>query len=179
MFAVTLHHRAGAVDRVLGAARRQGCTAIGIAFGQTEHPAVDRLTLTFVGGNARRLHGQLTRMVDVIAVVDFSARHVLVRETALLRLAVPPERRAAAESIAAAFGGRIVDHDDTSLLLEIAGEPQQVDACIAASHVLGVQQVARGGRLAVERLSRNPAATASSPFHHQADGMSEHFSPEH
>lgn len=172
-FAIVLHHRPGALDRVLGALRRQGCTVTGLAFGQTAHPAVDGLTVTFIGGDARRLRGQLVRTVDVVDVTDLSHVQTVARETALVRLAVPAERRATAESFAAAFGAHLVDHDETTVLLEITGEPARVDACIAASYVLGVRDIVRGGRVAVAATVRPRAAAPCLPFHHQADGMSE------
>src|SRR5262249_22621227 len=66
--------------RVLGAARRQSCALMHLAFEPTEHRGLARLRLTFDGGDAARLALQLTRLVDVVevheAAPDHSAPHV-------------------------------------------------------------------------------------------------------
>lgn len=145
----------------------------GLAFAQTPHPSLDRLTVTFIGGDARRLRGQLTRTVDVVSASDLSDAPSVVRETALIRLSVPPERSGAAHSFAATFGGRIIDHDHETVLLELTADPARVDACIAASYVVGVQDIVRSGRLAIPVTEPPNDDAAPVPLHQQADGMSE------
>jgi acetolactate synthase small subunit len=65
---VLLHDRHGSVERVLGAARRQGCTVANLAIEPVAEPGLARVSLTIAGGQPARLAQQLTRIVDVIDV---------------------------------------------------------------------------------------------------------------
>lgn len=67
---VTLHRRAGALDRVVGLVRRHGCTLVALGFGPSDEPDVDRARVTFVGASGTRVAQQLRRLVDVISASD-------------------------------------------------------------------------------------------------------------
>ncbi len=67
---VLFHDRHGALERVLGAARRQNCTLTALAMEQAGHPGLARVSLTFDGGHATQLARQLARLVDVVDVRD-------------------------------------------------------------------------------------------------------------
>ena len=68
-FFVLLDDRHGAVERVLAATRRQGCTLAKLEL----DPAGDglaHLRLTVTGGQQARLAKQLARLIDVVHVHD-------------------------------------------------------------------------------------------------------------
>ena len=71
--AVSLHDRPGALDRVIGVTRRQGCAVLGLTLVPTDRGGLMSLTLTVRGGSPLRLAQQLGRLVDVVAVRDTSA----------------------------------------------------------------------------------------------------------
>jgi len=65
---VLLHDRHGSVERVLGAARRQGCAVTNLAIEPVAEPGFARVSLTIAGGQPARLAQQLERIVDVVEV---------------------------------------------------------------------------------------------------------------
>ena len=65
---VLLHDRHGSVERVLGAARRQGCSVTNLAIEPIAEPGFARVSLTIAGGQPARLAQQLERIVDVVEV---------------------------------------------------------------------------------------------------------------
>jgi acetolactate synthase regulatory subunit len=67
---VLFHDRGGALERVLGAARRQGCVLTTLALERAAHPGLARLRLTVDGGHPTQLARQLARLVDVVDVRD-------------------------------------------------------------------------------------------------------------
>ena len=107
---LSLHDRPGALDRVVGLVRRNGCDVVHLAHGPGERAGIARTTVTIAGVNATRLARQLQRLVDVVAVKDTTppARR---RDTAMLRLEVPADQRDALLSLATALGARITDDE--------------------------------------------------------------------
>ena len=60
--------RHGSVERVLGVARRQGCTLVNLALEPAEQAGLARVSLTIAGGQPVRLAQQLARLVDVVDI---------------------------------------------------------------------------------------------------------------
>ena len=67
---VVLHDRQGVVERVLAAARRQGCALAKLALDAAGDDGLARLHLTVSGGQPARLAKQLVRLIDVVEVID-------------------------------------------------------------------------------------------------------------
>ena len=65
---VLLLGRHASVERLLGAARRQGCTLTNLVLGPGDHPGLTRVSLTIDGGHPERLAQQIARLVDVVDV---------------------------------------------------------------------------------------------------------------
>lgn len=57
----------GALDRVFGLARRQGCAVRALVLVPSGQPEASSLTLTVSGGNPKRLLQQLSRVVSVVS----------------------------------------------------------------------------------------------------------------
>ena len=72
---VLLLGRHASVERLLGAARRQGCTLTNLVLGPGEHAGVTRVSLTIDGGHPERLAQQIARLVDVVDVRDTTHMH--------------------------------------------------------------------------------------------------------
>jgi acetolactate synthase small subunit len=62
----TLHHRPGALDRLVGLLRRHGCVVMELRFQAGRLPAEDDVQVTFAGGQPSRVVQQARRLVDVI-----------------------------------------------------------------------------------------------------------------
>ena len=57
----------GALDRVFGLARRQGCIVRALVLVPSDQPETSSLTLTVSGGAPKRLVQQLSRLVSVVS----------------------------------------------------------------------------------------------------------------
>ena len=90
-FVVVLHDRHGVVERVLAAARRQGCVLAKLALDTAGDGGLARLHLTVSGGQPARLAKQLARLIDVVEVVDTTSPPKSVSATAA-EIALTPFR---------------------------------------------------------------------------------------
>jgi acetolactate synthase small subunit len=64
----TLHHRPGALDRLVGLLRRHGCQLTDLTLTPSDQPSCDEVRLRFHGGQASRVAQQARRLVDVVQV---------------------------------------------------------------------------------------------------------------
>lgn len=64
----TLHHRPGALDRLVGLLRRHGCQLTDLTLTPSHQPSCDEVRLRFHGGQASRVAQQARRLVDVVQV---------------------------------------------------------------------------------------------------------------
>ena len=122
---ISLHDRPGALDRVVGLVRRNGCDVVRLAHGPGERPGLARTTITIAGANATRLSRQLGRLVDVVSFSDASPPPRR-RDTTLLRLEVPADRRDTLLSLAEALGARVSD-DEARIPFHFQADGMSVD----------------------------------------------------
>jgi acetolactate synthase I/III small subunit len=75
------------------------------------------------------------------------------RELLLVRVTAAPERRAELVTTAEALGGRLLDVGPDSVVLELTGTPEEVDAFHELCRPYGVVDLVRTGRVGVPRAS--------------------------
>jgi acetolactate synthase small subunit len=67
---VTLQLRSGALDRLIGLVRRQGCTIAAMTVVPSDSAGLGVATLALEGGNPNRVAQQALRLVDVVRVAS-------------------------------------------------------------------------------------------------------------
>jgi acetolactate synthase-1/3 small subunit len=94
---------------------------------------------------------QLHKLIDVITVVDFVDVPFVARELAMLKVEPTPDQRAEVLRISEIFRGKIVDVGSKSLMVEVTGGPEKIDAITRLLEPLGLRQLVRTGPLALRR----------------------------
>jgi acetolactate synthase-1/3 small subunit len=96
---------------------------------------------------------QLNKLVNVLNVIDLSTIPAVERELMLLKVAAPPENRAAILDLVQVFRARVVDVADNALILEVVGDPGKLVALEQILESYGILEIARTGKVALERAS--------------------------
>lgn len=160
-FVIYLEDRPGALDRVASLFRRRAFNIASLAVGGSELPGVSRITAVVETDDpgALRACAHLQKLVDVIRVEDITNRQSIVRDLALIRVAADLTTRSCMVQLAHVFNARIVDVAPESLVLEMSGSEAKVDSLLEVLQPYGVLEMARAGRIAMERrASPEPAA---------------------
>ena len=153
VISLTVENHQGVVARIAGLFYGRGYNLESITAGKTTDPSVSRITLVCKGEDAviDQIKKQLNRLIDVIKVVDLTAKRTVDRELALFKITTKPERRAEIFQVAGVLNAKIMDIGWNTLVLELTGSSQKIDDALALLQEYGIKEFARGGLVSLER----------------------------
>jgi len=153
--AVLVENKPGVLARVASLFRRRGFNIESLAVGITEKEEFSRMTIV-VSGDERTIEQvmkQLNKLIEVIKVSDLTQNSV-ERELALIKVAATPANRGEIIEIANIFRARIVDVSRDSLIIEITGDEDKINAFVDLMRNYGIKEMARTGKIAMARGSK-------------------------
>jgi acetolactate synthase-1/3 small subunit len=116
-----------------------------------------------VGGDDVRLEQvakQLHKLINVIKIQDLDPREMVDRELVLFKVNAPADRRHEIIEIANVFRAKIVDVGKNTVTIEATGAGDKLSAMEDLLRAYGIKELARTGKIALSRASREGAATA-------------------
>lgn len=128
---ILVENRPGVLARVAHVFARRGFNLESLAVSRTEDFTVSRITVVVAGDDEafKQIGNQLLKLIDVIKVIDHTSDDLVGRELALIKVrADNPQTRAEVVQIAELFKARIVDTTTSTLMLEVTGREDKVDA---------------------------------------------------
>jgi len=154
--AALVENKPGVLARVAGLFRRRGFNIESLAVGVTERDDISRMTIVVSGDDKtiEQVAKQLNKLIDVLKVSDLSENSV-ERELALIKVTATPQTRGEIIEIANIFRGRIVDVARDSLIIEITGDEDKINAFINLMRQFGIKEVSRTGKIAMQRGSKS------------------------
>ena len=151
-----VENKPGVLHSVANLFRRRNFNIESITVGATEQKDLARITIT-VNADEKTLSQvvkQLAKLIDVVKVAELDPTSTVTRELALIKVNVPSvKERADIISCVHVFRGRVVDVSPESLMVEITGTPDKIDAFLNLMKTSGVIELARTG---ITALSRGP-----------------------
>jgi acetolactate synthase-1/3 small subunit len=143
----------GVLSRMSGMVRRRGFNIQGLSVGPTNDRSRSRMTLAVDAGHAEvdQVEKQLDRLVEVIEVEDLTDEPKLIRQMALVKLAAVGPQRERALAEVAGFGGRVLDEGPDRVIVEVAGEFDEVEGFLATLEPFGIVDLARSGPVAMSK----------------------------
>jgi acetolactate synthase-1/3 small subunit len=95
---------------------------------------------------------QLHKLIDVIKVSDITENETVERELALIKVnAEPGTSRAEVMQIANIFRAHIVDVGAKTVILQVTGDIEKIDALETLLGQYGVKELVRTGKIAMLR----------------------------
>lgn len=146
-----MQDRPAVLHRVVSLFRRRGYNIDSLAVGQSEAAGVSRMSLVVDAEDVEQVIKQLYRLIEVLKVTDVTNARTVERETALVKVSGPAGTRQDIVATATACGARILDVAPSSIVLEITGEPDEVERFIATVRPFGIKEMMRTGRIAMTR----------------------------
>ncbi len=153
VLAVLVENKAGVLTRVAGLFSRRGFNIDSIAVGETVEPGVSRMTITLDGDEAEveQVEKQLNKLINVLKVINLSQEPAVFRELMLIKVKADPQTRNDIRQIVETFRGKVVDVSLNSLIIEVTGDDEKLEAIKLLLQHFGIQEVARTGRVALMR----------------------------
>ncbi len=125
-----------------------------LAVGETENPGFSRMTFVLRGDNRvqEQVRRQLEKIVTVVSVDDISSRNYVERDLMLVKISASAgQDRSNVRELAEIFRGRVVDVATDSVIVEISGTENKIEAFIDMIRPLGIIELVRTGRIAMVR----------------------------
>jgi acetolactate synthase-1/3 small subunit len=160
IFVAYVEDKPGVLNRVASLFRRRAFNIESLTVGHTEQLGVSRMTIVVDGDDmtARRIEANLYKLVNVLRVDDVTNQPSVVRDLALIKVAVTSANRTEVMQLADVFRARIVDVTNDSLVIEITGVEDKIEGLIEVLRPFGIIEMVRTGLVAMSR-----GATAVSP----------------
>ena len=143
----------GVLNRVASMFRRRGFNIDSLAVGSSEQKGFSRMTFVVRGDEytVEQVTKQLNRLVDVIKVSVLSDQAIIARELALVKVKADKESRSEIIQIVNIFRANIIDVGPNSLIIEVTGEEEKIEALCELLKPFGIKELMRTGRIAILR----------------------------
>ena len=145
----------GVLAHVAGMFSARGFNIDSLVVGRTEDPGLSRMTIV-VNADDRileQVRKQLAKIITVVRVRDYKDLPFVERDLALIKISTPPGKRSEVIELVNLFRGHVVDVGSGTVMVQIAGEEEKIDAFVDLVRGYGIKEMARTGRLAMARGS--------------------------
>lgn len=151
--AVLVTNKPGVLARISGLLSRRVFNIESIAAGYTEEPGVTRITIVVEGDGyiLDQVMKQLSKLVDVINIVELKYEDSIARELALIKVSAAVERRSDMINLVSVFRANIIDVSKDTMIVEILGDEKKINAFCAALEDYGIVEMVRTGKVALSR----------------------------
>lgn len=151
---LTVENSSGVLNRVTGMLAKRGFNIESITVGASEAEGISKMTIVVDianDKNSEQLTKQLHKQIDVLKVDDITDSKVVSRELALIKVGANNTSRSEIQSIIDPFRARVLDVSKNSLIIEVTGKPDKVDALIELLTPYGLKDLSRTGVTAFRR----------------------------
>jgi acetolactate synthase-1/3 small subunit len=158
VLSAVVQNQPGVLAHVSGMLASRNFNIDSLAVGETEHPDLSRMTFV-VHGDGRvleQVRKQLEKIVTVVKVIDYLGTPIVERDLMLVRVKAGAEQRLELMQLIEIFRGKVVDVGADSLVLEIAGPEDKIEAFIDLIRSYGILELVRTGRIALARAWSGP-----------------------
>lgn len=151
--AVLVNDQPGVLQRVSGLFGRRGFNIESITVGQSEEAGLSRMVIVTTGdeNTLEQIEKQLYKIIDVIKVIDLSSRPMVARELALIKVKAEPSERPEIMGVIETFRAAVVDIGPNSLMVQVVGDTEKIDAMIELLKPYGIRELSRTGATAMIR----------------------------
>lgn len=153
VLSILVENQAGVLSRVSGLFSRRGYNIDSLSVGETENPAISRMTIVVRGDDQilEQIKKQLNKLIDVIKVVELAPEQSVFRELALIKVKTDLSTRASVIEVVGIFRANIVDVASDSLTVEMTGDEAKIEAFINLMNSYSIVEVVRTGLTAIQR----------------------------
>jgi acetolactate synthase I/III small subunit len=143
----------GVLANVAGMFAARGFNIDSLVVGRTENPDLSRMTIVVTAdeNTLEQVRKQLAKLVPIVKVRDFQNTAYIERDLALITIGVQPEQRGQVIEIANLFRAKIVDVAKASVIIELSGTEEKIEAFVELMKPYGITELARTGVIAMAR----------------------------
>ena len=153
---ILVNNHPGVLSRVVGLFSRRGYNIDSLSVGETENPAISRITIVVTGDRSivEQIEKQVAKLIDVITVLELTLQGSIQCELVLVKVNTTEKTRAAVVELAEIFKAKIMDVTDKTITMQITGNADKVASFLHLLYPYGITELVRTGMTAMERGSQ-------------------------
>ena len=143
----------GVLQKVAGLFNRRGFNIDSITVGNSEVDGLSRMVISVHADEKglEQVTKQLNKLVDVVKIKDIT-KNAVQRELCLVKVYVPNTKaRAEIMQYTNIFRANIVDVCEETLIIELTGDREKINAFISLLKGYGIKKISRTGLTAMAR----------------------------
>lgn len=153
VISLLVDNHSGVLTRVSSLFGRRGFNIDSLTVSATDNPAISRITLV-VHDDAKVLNQiilQTARLEETRQIFVLDPANSLYRELLLLKVACDSANRSELREIGGIYKAKIIDLSPGSLVFELTGDPDKIDAFLKMMDGFTILEMCRTGITALER----------------------------
>ena len=153
VLSILVENRPGVLARIAGLFARRGFNIDSLAVGPTADTTLSRVTLTLDGAAhpIDQVTKQLHKLVNVLKIRDLEPDEAVAREMALFKISGDSGSRGEIMQVVEIFRAKIIDVQRRSLIVEVTGTHDKIEAFERMVRPFGLVEMARTGEIAISR----------------------------
>ena len=155
VLSILVDNTSGVLSRVAGLFSRRGYNIDSLTVGVTQDPRFSRMTVAVTGEDLKfeKNEKQLEKLEYVIEIKELQDNNSVCRELVLVKVLANEKERQAIISVADIFRAKIVDVALDSLMIELTGNQNKLDAFIKLLDGFVIKELVRTGLTGLTRGS--------------------------
>ena len=147
VFQLLVNNTSGVLSRISGLFARRGYNVESITAGVTSDPRITRITIVASGDDEilEQIEKQVAKLEDVRNIKELKPEKSVYRELIMVKVRATAEQRQGVISVADIFRAKIIDIPPESLMIELTGNQQKIDAFIGLLEGYEILELARTG----------------------------------
>ena len=147
VFQLLVDNTSGVLSRISGLFSRRGYNIESITAGVTADPRFTRITIVTSGDDEilDQIEKQVEKLVDVRDIKELEPDNSVYRELALIKVRTNNEQRQGVIAVADIFRAKIIDVAPESLIVELTGNQEKIEAFISLLDGYEILELARTG----------------------------------
>lgn len=147
VFQLLVNNTSGVLSRIAGLFSRRGYNVESITAGATADPRITRITIVASGDDEilEQIEKQLAKLEDVRHIRELKPETSVFRELLMIKVHATPEQRQSVIAIADIFRAKMIDVSPESLMIELTGNQQKIEAFISLLDGYEILEQARTG----------------------------------
>ena len=153
VISILVDNQANVLTRVSSLFGRRGFNIDSLTVSATNDPKLSRITVVFTG-TEQGLHQIITQTAKlevVKKIFTLDSNDSIYRELLLLKVKADKEERSAIKEVVEIYRGRIVDLSKNSLIIELTGTSDKLDAFMDMMSCHEISEVCRTGITGIGR----------------------------
>ena len=155
VLSLLVDNTSGVLARVAGLFSRRGYNIDSLTVGITEDPKFSRMTVAVSGDDLilSQIKKQLLKLEDVKSITELKGGESVVRELMLVKILTDMSERQQIISLANVFRAQVVDVSADSVMIEMTGNTNKIEAFIKLLDGFRIAEMVRTGLTGLTRTA--------------------------